>query len=248
LTARLARSADLVRADDEALEAMTAAAAERVASQLTGRVALDIPALLAEPVAIQRRLLRLAIERSSGRAASWTLVSALTDLVDAGRPVSVRLGPCQVELSSAPGVLSIRSPSSRPPRPPSWPARDLPVPGAVDVPEAGCRVRAERRGLEDLGGIEAVATAEPGQAMAAGIESNLVVRAWQPGDLMQVLGSSGRKKVQDLFVDRKVPRSRRHQVPIVTDAEGRIVWVAGLSGHAGHQVRGSLEFRAVGRP
>jgi tRNA(Ile)-lysidine synthase len=229
LTARLARSADLVRADDEALEAMTTAAAARVVSQLTGTVALDISALLAEPVAIQRRLLRLAIERSSGRAASWTLVSALVDVVEAGRAVSVRLGPCQVELSSAAGVLSIRSPHSRPARPPSWPARALPVPGAVEVPEAGCRVRAERRGLQDIGGMDALATAEPQQAVAAGIESDLVVRAWQPGDLMQVLGSSGRKKVQDLFVDRKVPRSRRHQVPIVTDAEGRIVWVAGLA-------------------
>jgi tRNA(Ile)-lysidine synthase len=103
------------------------------------------------------------------------------------------------------------------------------VPGAVEVPEAGVRLRAERRVLEDIGGMEALATAGPAQAAAAGIESNLVVRAWKPGDLMQVLGSSGRKKVQDLFVDRKVPRSRRHQVPIVTDAEGRIVWVAGLA-------------------
>ena len=229
LTARLARSADLVRADDEALDAMATAAADRVVSQLTDRVALDIAALLAEPVAIQRRLLRRAIERSSGRATSWALVSALADIVGAGRAVSVRLGPCQVELSSAAGVLSIRSPRSRPPRPPSWPARDLPVPGAVEIPEAGCRVRAERQGLQDIGGMDALATAEPQQAVAADIESDLVVRAWRPGDVMQVLGSSGRKKVQDLFVDRKVPRSRRHQVPIVTDAEGRIVWVAGLA-------------------
>jgi len=229
LTARLSRSADLVRADDEALDAMTTAAAERVVRQLADGLALDVAPLLAEPVAIQRRLFRLAMERSSGRPASWALVSALTDLVEAGRAASVRLGPCEVELSTAPGVLSIRSPRSRPTRPRSWPARDLPVPGAVEVPEAGVRVRAERRDLEDIGGMEALATADAAQAVAAGIESNLVVRAWQPGDVMQVLGSSGRKKVQDLFVDRKVPRSRRHRVPIVTDAEGRIVWVAGLA-------------------
>src|SRR5262249_26408107 len=140
-----------------------------------------------------------------------------------------RFGGCQVELSTAPGVLSIRSPRSRPPRPESWPARDLPVPGAVEVPEAGCRVRAERQGPQDIGGMEALRTPEPARAVAAGIESDLVVRPWQPGDLMQVLGSSGRKKVQDLFVDRKVPRSRRHQVPIVTDPGGRIVWVAGVA-------------------
>jgi len=47
------------------------------------------------------------------------------------------------------------------------------------------------------------------------------------GDALQVLGLSGRKKVQDLFVDRKVPRERRHMVPVVAHPDGRIVWVAG---------------------
>jgi len=32
-----------------------------------------------------------------------------------------------------------------------------------------------------------------------------------------------------LFVDRKVPRRARHSVPIVTAADGRIVWVAGVA-------------------
>jgi tRNA(Ile)-lysidine synthase len=111
-----------------------------------------------------------------------------------------------------------------------WRPRHLPVPGAVEVREAGCRLRAERQRLQDIGGIEAVVGGTPTRAIAAGIESSsLVVRPWQPGDVMQVLGSSGRKKVQDLFVDRKVPRAQRHQVPVVTDPAGRIVWVAGVA-------------------
>jgi tRNA(Ile)-lysidine synthase len=35
--------------------------------------------------------------------------------------------------------------------------------------------------------------------------------------------------LQDVFVDRKVPRRERDEVPLVVDAAGRIVWVAGLS-------------------
>jgi hypothetical protein len=31
------------------------------------------------------------------------------------------------------------------------------------------------------------------------------------------------------MVDRKVPRAERDKVPIVVDAEGRIVWVAGVA-------------------
>jgi tRNA(Ile)-lysidine synthase len=34
--------------------------------------------------------------------------------------------------------------------------------------------------------------------------------------------------LQDFFVDRKVPRLRRDAVPLVVDADDRIVWVAGF--------------------
>ena len=54
-----------------------------------------------------------------------------------------------------------------------------------------------------------------------------VVRSWHPGDALRPLGLRGRKKVQDLFVDRKVDRRVRHTVPIVADPEVGIVWVVG---------------------
>ncbi len=37
---------------------------------------------------------------------------------------------------------------------------------------------------------------------------------------------SGRRKLQDLLTDRKVPRALRRRLPVVCDAE-KIVWVAG---------------------
>ncbi|MFP5379612.1 MAG: tRNA lysidine(34) synthetase TilS, partial [Vicinamibacteria bacterium] len=55
----------------------------------------------------------------------------------------------------------------------------------------------------------------------------LAVRTRRPGDRLRPGGLGGRKKVQDLLVDRKVPRGRRDEVPIVVDGAGRIVWVAG---------------------
>jgi tRNA(Ile)-lysidine synthase len=55
----------------------------------------------------------------------------------------------------------------------------------------------------------------------------LFVRGWRPGDALRPLGLGGRKKVQDLFVDRKVPRRERARVPLVVDRNDRIVWVAG---------------------
>jgi tRNA(Ile)-lysidine synthase len=62
---------------------------------------------------------------------------------------------------------------------------------------------------------------------AAAVGRHLTIRGWRPGDRVQPLGLNGRKKLQDVFVDRKVPRDERDRVPIILDASGRIVWVAG---------------------
>ena len=55
----------------------------------------------------------------------------------------------------------------------------------------------------------------------------LRVRNRRPGDRIKLAGMQGRKRLQDLFVDRKVPRSARDLVPVVVDQHDRIVWVAG---------------------
>ena len=38
---------------------------------------------------------------------------------------------------------------------------------------------------------------------------------------------AGRKKLQDVLVDRKVPRADRDCVPLVVDAADTILWVGG---------------------
>jgi tRNA(Ile)-lysidine synthase len=45
---------------------------------------------------------------------------------------------------------------------------------------------------------------------------------------MQPLGMEGTKSLQDLFGDRKVPRSLRRSLPVV-EAAGEIAWVAGVA-------------------
>jgi len=54
------------------------------------------------------------------------------------------------------------------------------------------------------------------------------VRNRRPGDRFRPIGVGGRKKLQDFFVDRKVPRRLRDTVPLVVDDCDRIVWVAGF--------------------
>ena len=107
----------------------------------------------------------------------------------------------------------------------------LSVPGDVFVPECGWRIFAQIRTSRDQmvsGGVEsreALEIAVPAAQMAAPV----TVRNRRPGDRIKPLGAPGRKKVQDLLVDRKVPRHERDRVPVVVDGHGRLVWVVGVA-------------------
>jgi tRNA(Ile)-lysidine synthase len=63
---------------------------------------------------------------------------------------------------------------------------------------------------------------------ASALGEDLVVRTWREGARIRPLGMDGTKTLQDLFTDRKVPRSLRHQLPVVA-AGGRVAWVAGVA-------------------
>ncbi|HYQ47582.1 MAG TPA: tRNA lysidine(34) synthetase TilS, partial [Thermodesulfovibrionales bacterium] len=54
----------------------------------------------------------------------------------------------------------------------------------------------------------------------------LVIRPRRPGDRFRPMGFAGTRKVQDFFVDLKVPRDERDTVPIVSSGDD-IVWIAG---------------------
>jgi tRNA(Ile)-lysidine synthase len=58
--------------------------------------------------------------------------------------------------------------------------------------------------------------------------AGLVARSFMNGDRMRPLGMRGTRKVQDIFVDRKLPRARRERFPVVTVGD-TIAWLPGLA-------------------
>jgi tRNA(Ile)-lysidine synthase len=60
----------------------------------------------------------------------------------------------------------------------------------------------------------------------AGLGKEIVVRSRQAGDRFSPLGVKGTKKLQDFFVDEKIPQGERDRIPIV-ESGGKIIWVAG---------------------
>jgi tRNA(Ile)-lysidine synthetase-like protein len=54
-----------------------------------------------------------------------------------------------------------------------------------------------------------------------------IVRTIEEGDRVRLLNAPGSRKLSDILADKKVPRSLRGEVPILT-ASGRIVWIVGI--------------------
>ena len=96
----------------------------------------------------------------------------------------------------------------------------LPLPGEVEW--AGVRIRADH--------AESFFAPDPTREAyvdARALEGPLVVRGPRPGDRLRPLGSPGTRKLQDLFVDQRLPAAERTLVPLVVSG-GRVVWVCSL--------------------
>jgi tRNA(Ile)-lysidine synthase len=221
--AALARAAELLRGDDEFLEKLANAAFVRLVETESdeGPVTIDTAEFLKLPAAVSRRVARYALE-TANPARTYGLEEADELRRVLAGPGRADISGVWVERFGAGAVLSIRGTRKAPSLAPI--ELRLEIPGTVEAPRGAWTVTAE-------GPLPAPASIGSDAAKvvidASHLGSHLIVRYRRPGDRMHPLGAPGRKKVQDVLVDRKVPRDDRDAVPIVTTETGEIVWVAG---------------------
>ncbi|UJF36491.1 tRNA lysidine(34) synthetase TilS [Paenibacillus hexagrammi] len=60
------------------------------------------------------------------------------------------------------------------------------------------------------------------------LELPLFIRSRAAGDRLEPFGLNGSKKVKDMFIDAKLPPSNRDRIPLLVDASGQILWIAGF--------------------
>ena len=60
------------------------------------------------------------------------------------------------------------------------------------------------------------------------IKGNLSIRYRKDGDYIIPLGMRGRKKLKDYFIDKKVPRDRRDEIPLIALGQ-EILWIVGFT-------------------
>jgi tRNA(Ile)-lysidine synthase len=216
------RTATLLADDAAWLDAVALAACDRARIDAASDwVDLDRTPLAELPLAIRRRVVRfamaglgVAVDRLS--AARIDAVARACAERTSGR-LTVGLG-MRAEFASA-RVRLAREVERSPP-----PPVVLTSEGEHHVAAWGLLVRVRRTEVflrrEPLGRWEAAFDSDHLPGM-------LGLRSRRSGDCVFPEGMTGRKRVQDLLVDEKVPRWRRAEVPLLT-AGDQVVWVVGL--------------------
>jgi tRNA(Ile)-lysidine synthase len=199
---------------------LAAAAASRLDTHRRGSALAT--AVAAEPPAIARRLVRTWLDEVAAGDVSAEQVERVLALAAGARhgDVGVR-GPGRIvrdgdRLVHRAGRRAVAAQVHH----------EVETGCTVDGPRGAWRLtistpRARRE--DELTGLS------PGRARfdADRLALPLVVRSVRPGDRIGVPGV-GTRKLQDVFVDAKIPRERRSTVPIVVDATGTVLWVAGV--------------------
>ena len=228
----LAALAEQAREDDDALTSLVAALGPTAVLARGRAVGVSRRILSGAPPAVARRLLQEAFRRATAASHGLTRrhLAVLAQLAERGGDVRLPGGlrawaTAQYVWIGPAGRTTRRSrldgrPDSRGNgagvtlQPGRW-ARWAP---------GGCSVRVRRA----TGGAIRLGRRDPYREIldATVLDEPLRLRAWRAGDRFQPLGLRGRKKLQDFFVDAKVPREARARVPLLL-AGDRIAWVVG---------------------
>ncbi len=229
----LARAAEILAAEAALLDDLERERWKAVVKDIApGRVVLQGERLAREPLGLRRRLIRRALSVVHGSAAGLTfrhVSDILARVVGAGYSGKLDLpGGIVVERDGALVTVGRSGVDGQASSGANW-ATGVPllIPGAVQLGEEGPRLLA----LEGCGPVKSRADGRSVLVVdVARLGGPLTVRNWRPGDWFCPSGMKGhRKKLQDFFVDQKVPQRRRAEVPLVMVPAG-IVWVVGYRG------------------
>ncbi|HEY3297076.1 MAG TPA: tRNA lysidine(34) synthetase TilS, partial [Armatimonadota bacterium] len=172
-----------------------------------------------------RRLIREAFAQVRGTLTDFGLVhvNALLDLLDSGADFEYDL-PGGVHVIKSGGTIGFST--GRLAEEPIVYSIEVPVPGIVSIPELDTSLETELSDVP-LDPVRPKGSEEVVLDFDA-VAGKLSIRNWQPGDRISPLGLGGTKKVQDIFVDAKIPRAVRDRVPLLLDQE-KVLWVFGLA-------------------
>jgi len=229
----LSRTAAIFREEERHFEIIVAKTLMKLISRKTDtRIELFLVPFEIMDKVIMRRVLRKAIDETrSLRGISFIHIEDIIELIKNGNPGDRLYLPKGIRIIKEYSTLIITSDPSV-----KLNTCTLTIPGDTILKEAGILIKALT--VES----QSATHGESGvMSQTSGLWSTLaifdadrlllplVVRPRKNGDFFYPFGFGKRKKLQDFFVDAKVPRDERDRTPLIISGED-IVWVVGYRG------------------
>lgn len=217
----LARTAQNLSCDYEVLSDIIDKEYGKCAKAKGGFAAVNLRQLKGKRAGIRRGILRKAIEASKGslRGIDYSHIEDIEDLMKAERGAMDL--PGKIRVTRTRDELVFGGTKAEAALPKVW--RRIPAPGATFIPELKLTFDARFTASRAKRGKPKTA-----ECMDFGkIKGPLYIRTWEKGDRFRPLGMAKDKKLQDFFVDQKVPRGKRGRVPLLVSGKD-IIWVCGL--------------------
>ncbi len=217
----LASTASILGDDEALLDELTVQAYAGTCRMGEGKIDCSVGQLNTLNTALRRRVLRHAFKQLTGTLERVSLrhIDAICDMIGSARPNS--------RLALPQGVTAVREYDRL-----LWiqtGEAQLETDFELLITEPGCYQ------LPCGGSISvdsAVTAAFPTYSGTACFDLSKtpfpwLVRTFRPGDRMTPFGMSGRKKVKDIFIDRKIPTAERMRIPLLFCGDD-LIWIAGV--------------------
>ena len=220
---RLVSTAALLADEDDLLEGITAEMEARACHFSGTSVSCSLEQLAEESPALRRRLVRRLLAHLAGNGEHVTRrhIQALEELMDSPRPNATLNLPQGISAVREYGTLRLSRGLPLDALP--LEAHELPGPGRYVLSDGSLLTLAPATAPPDPATLPATAALfDLGKAPFP-----WRVRAFNPGDRIAPRGMSGSKKVKELFMEHRIPRSQRGRIPLIFRGD-ELIWVCGL--------------------
>jgi tRNA(Ile)-lysidine synthase len=196
-------------------------------SGLDSGLAIEVSRLAALAPALQRRLIRYAASQF-GASLDFATTEAVRSLALEGRAGQKLALPHSLCAERTARELRLSIDHSPTPKskstgvpPPTYTAV---IPGEIDAPAFGLRIRIEIRAIEARDTKTAYATSN---GCGSSLDKTAILRNWKPGDQVRLRHSAGPRKVKEVLERLRVTGSDRTIWPVL-EIDGQIVWMQGV--------------------
>ncbi|OIO28654.1 MAG: tRNA lysidine(34) synthetase TilS [Nitrospirae bacterium CG_4_10_14_3_um_filter_44_29] len=229
----ISRVCEIIREEDNYLELIVTKTLMKLISKKTDKlIEIFLVPLENMDKVILRRVLRRAIDAVKGlRGIGFVHIEDVIELVkkgDSGNRIYLPKG-VRVIKGYATLILTSEEPSK-------LGTYSLNVPEELALKESGVLIKSSFADSAEIscdGKSKVIIDAER-------IKLPLVVRARKAGDFFYPAGFGKKKKLQDYFVDEKIPRDERDSIPIVLSGDD-VIWISGYRADERFKVTGETK-------